>query len=507
METIGQQYLELSWRDAWRHELRGPHGEWVRSEAAMTDLADIPEIGSRITNTRNGRTGKIISRNAPIGGKVYAVQVQYDNDGKSPRTQSIETRKLAQGGEAAHGSLFQRLSSMSDKLLGPDPAAVKDHIQSLRDTAQKSYDYDGLTNLTAAADAYSRGDTRRAAASMVLAANGMNAKGTPLAREYMSIARQIEPGITDSNAEEAEAATKVLKRTARSVPKMLGGGHLDWDGQTATVYPQDSRPGTLAEIDWDGHMNLSDEVAAEIQADEQHPDEPVGAPGAYTVLLHELIHADVPAGENRATDDKRAYRSDFAHADIEEGFTQLGAAQHAREYFDAAGVGGRHALDNGSLKEQHHLADINGQPFNPDMSASMTMDEWATDLAEPAKIRSGNSWGVYRDLTAKALDWVSLIAQQHTGKPESDPATRAEMNRMADEVNRVGTAAKPKVMASHVIADMNLPEPVKDQVLAKTTETILNSWGDDIAATVSQARQIARQEAQRAQAALERAAA
>jgi hypothetical protein len=52
------------------------------------------EPGDTVRNKRNGRTGRVISRNRPIDGHVYAVQIQYFDDGKRPKTQSIETEKL-----------------------------------------------------------------------------------------------------------------------------------------------------------------------------------------------------------------------------------------------------------------------------------------------------------------------------------------------------------------------------------------------------------------------------
>lgn len=33
--TITAQLVDLSWKDAWLHELRGPHGEWVRDSGAL----------------------------------------------------------------------------------------------------------------------------------------------------------------------------------------------------------------------------------------------------------------------------------------------------------------------------------------------------------------------------------------------------------------------------------------------------------------------------------------
>jgi hypothetical protein len=36
---IGQQVADLAWRDAWRHELRGPHGEWMKAGGAVAAAA------------------------------------------------------------------------------------------------------------------------------------------------------------------------------------------------------------------------------------------------------------------------------------------------------------------------------------------------------------------------------------------------------------------------------------------------------------------------------------
>lgn len=46
MTGIGGQIADLGWQDAWRHELRGPHGEWVQSisglYASVKPLAPAP---------------------------------------------------------------------------------------------------------------------------------------------------------------------------------------------------------------------------------------------------------------------------------------------------------------------------------------------------------------------------------------------------------------------------------------------------------------------------------
>lgn len=53
LATISGQALDLSWRDAWRHELRGPHGEWVKSPVEALVAAP----ASKLAGLRDGNGG------------------------------------------------------------------------------------------------------------------------------------------------------------------------------------------------------------------------------------------------------------------------------------------------------------------------------------------------------------------------------------------------------------------------------------------------------------------
>ena len=288
----------------------------------------------------------------------------------------------------------------------------------------------------------------------------------------------------------AARAGRYLNAAGPKVPAMISSGdHLDFDGKPPTLFNENDpgKAGLLADIDWNGHMSMSNEVAEDIQEALEHPDQPVRVPAALTVPLHEFIHATVPAGQKRSTNgDKVAYQDPtMAYPNIEEAFTELGAIQHAARFFDANGLGNR-------------KISVPGSP------PGATMDDLAGIASQPGHIRDGTAWGRYKDITAQAYEWVSLIAQQNTGKPESDPATQREIQRLSDEVNAVGTAAKPQVMAQHAVSDMLLGMPSDQTVLDSAKKSILDNWGGQdplsMPETLSQARAAAQQRIQELQA-------
>lgn len=101
-------------------EKRDPHGRWTRGNFS---------VGDRIRNTRNGRTGVVTARNAPIDGHVYAVSVRYDEDGKRPKNQAIITEKLEPEPERREQlSLHKILRAAADPFVGapmPDEPELK----------------------------------------------------------------------------------------------------------------------------------------------------------------------------------------------------------------------------------------------------------------------------------------------------------------------------------------------------------------------------------------------
>jgi hypothetical protein len=310
---------------------------------------------------------------------------------------------------------------------------------------------------------------------------------------------------------EQQVAWGAVQKASVIVPDMFAAhDHLDWDGKPPTIYPPGTDPRTLADIDWNGHVSMQASVADSIVTAMSSPSAPIEDANSFMVPLHELIHAVLPDGQSRRTNgDKQAYQDDIAHADIEEGFTELGSIQHAADFFDQLSVGDRKVLDAGPVARQQHLADINGLPFTPDMTATKTMDDVADEINTPARIKSGNAYGHYKIQTAQAYNWVSTIAQMHTGQAEDSEATQDEITRLSDAVNAVGAAAKPTVMADHVISDMGLSGPIRDTVLQSTAQSILGEWGQgtDASQVVTKTRRAALQQVQQLRTEQERQAA
>jgi hypothetical protein len=221
------------------------------------------------------------------------------------------------------------------------------------------------------------------------------------------------------HAEELHAtAVTEASRAAKIMPGLMGSKNEIWNGK-AKIYPMASKPEILAELDWDGTLNMADNVAAAIGAAREHPDDPVRNPDAFEVLGHEMIHGVVPPGTEAAN--KRAYQ-DYATAQIEEGFTELGATYHAPEFLDAMGIGDRQA----GLYPGH------------------TVRQLAEEISGPDEIARGNAWKHYPQQTKDAQDWVQLVAQE-----EGQTGHEREVY-LADEVNRQGAAGKVAVMAQQL---------------------------------------------------------
>lgn len=344
-------------------------------------------------------------------------------------------------------------------------------------------------SLNKASAAFENGELVKASAYLRLASNRSLRTDAGRSGQMRDLAMSLD-SIKDTGTR--DAVGKFISDTATSVPNLYGGReHLDWDGKPPTIYDDFEKPSVLADMDWNGHMNMNQTMAQHITDGLAHPDRPIEDPAAFTVPLHELTHATVPAGQDRRSNGDMAAYQDYAHADIEEGFTELGTIQHASEYFDATGVGSRETM---ILNDSSDIEDEDSGLEH------YTMSEYARKLDSPQRIRSGNAWGHYASSTAQAYNWVSMIAQQHTGRGEGDRSTQQEIRRLADEINQAGTAAKPRVMASQVVEDMGLdPGSIRESVLDSTMASILESW-EKPEDSLTAARQAARQQVQRLQA-------
>lgn len=89
----------------------------------------------------------------------------------------------------------------------------------------------------------------------------------------------------------------------------------------------------------------------------------------YATVLHELIHGIMPEGQTPAMHED-AYKEHRANASIEEGFTELGAVQHAPEFFRGLGIGDRPA-GTVSAKDGHVVSNPDYRRKRADFISAM----------------------------------------------------------------------------------------------------------------------------------------
>lgn len=398
--TVTSQVVALSgWHDAWRHELRGRHGEWVRSGEAVQGLV----------------------------GEKY------------PGELSEQIRRAWRG--------------------ETDPSAR-----------------DALNKASASLDAE---DTKTAAAMMHKAqAYASLAGAKDRASIYSDLADRLLHAATGDPAT-AKLLGQFMNKADDTVPAMLGGDvTLDWDGKTPSIYPDTAHPDYLAYIDWHGHMDFSETAAGELR-NAVTGDKPIEHPDALLTPLHELIHAVLPAGQKRAGNgDRQAYQKKPYQA-IEEGFTELGATNHAEEFFDQLGIGSRETGVWGGM-----VIRADDPNYAAKANRHLTMAEYAREMADPDKILKGDSWGHYNNWTADAYKWTAKISRNMHGAVSPQD--------LSDQISSVGTAAKPRVMAQQLLDSTgigSLPDEKMSQLLDAAEAQILASWGkkaaDDVAASAA----------------------
>jgi hypothetical protein len=256
-----------------------------------------------------------------------------------------------------------------------------------------------------------------------------------------------------------KAVVAETDKVSHIIPELLHGSHEEWNGK-ASIFPQHSKDHILAEMEWNGTLNIADNVAAAIKDTYDNPDGPVKYPDAFEVLAHEMIHGVVPEGS--AKRNEKAYQV-WSLSQIEEGFTELGATQHAAEFFDRMGIGDREARTY----------------------PGHTTRQMAETINNPAEIRNGNAWGHYPQQTKDAQDWVEQVAQQE--KLDLDSAEgKARILELSDEINRQGADGKVPVMSRQLAEAMLADEPKMkndqqflDQMTATIMEAILKQWNTD----------------------------
>lgn len=395
MAANDTQALDLTggWHDAWRHEMRGPHGEWVKGERTEQGL------GSLLRKAATPFVGP-----APKGegypGEFADKIIKFWKNEDNPQAKQELNLAGAEWG-----------SSTSTEHNHPATAL------HLRNAARLTPDGNKAT-------------------------------------QYNELARDIETaGQTD--AELRKNVTDEATPASRIVPALLGSQHEIWNGKVQ-IYSVAEKPKVLAELEWDGSLNVQDQVAAALGDARAHPELPVKNPDAFEVLEHEMIHGVVQEGTER--DNERAYQ-DYATAQIEEGFTELGAIHHAPEFLDKMGLGSRES----------------GQ------WAGHTVHEMAVQMQDPTEIANGNAWRHYGSQTKDAQDWVQQVAKEE-GVPDMRLGTPGHdrVVALADEINRQGAAGKIQVMARQLAVAMSKDSPMRNnhQAMADLTATIQKSIHD-----------------------------
>lgn len=299
------------------------------------------------------------------------------------------------------------------------------------------------THLAQAVAAMFGGDRHDAANYIRGAAEDADRQGlTARAYSMRQFANQIDKNTAASQAREDQVRDFTAK-AAKVVPGLLGGrGKEAWTGRVS-VFEDDEDPAVAGMLDWAGNMRVNATVAraiADAEAGEQVTDE-----ASLMVPLHELIHGVIAPGA-KYSDGMAEYQGQ-AGSEIEEGFTELGTIQHAADWLEQMGIGNLSAPDMDSAI----LGDF-GEV------TSDTAAEYARRVNTPDRIESGNAWGHYGLLTARAYHWVQAIADQE-GYVMGSKQASARIQELSDEINREGTAGKIHVLAEQVARISVKPTP------------------------------------------------
>jgi len=223
------------------------------------------------------------------------------------------------------------------------------------------------------------------------------------------LAADVFPGLVALFVREHPASPQVTRfaaQAAAAAPRLVGGGAESFTGRVAVGKRVGGSKHNLATLDWHSDLHLRDDVAARMSHDD---------PAAAEVMLHEMIHGvGVQAADADAYQDKQA-------ADVEEGFTELGATLHAGEFFRQAGIDG---------------------PATP------------------------KAWGHYPAQTSAALAWARQVAAQRG----------VTVQQVADEMNRMGAAGKADAVAR---SGVPWPGEARRSGQPDTPEAILAwAWAD-----------------------------
>ena len=330
--TITAQATELSWKDAWTHELRGPHGEWIKSPGQADEFSS--RVEDRILRNRDAETDP--QTKGALSRALRAFAGHGSGDDAAKWLAHAASRQHALGNEDKSQELYALAQSAKAHPYGKmDTDAIGKQLVDLWTGENEPVARNHLNRASAAFDA---GDYNGAIDQLQKAA--AIAKVTPgnhNAFKYLSLASQIRSSTAVQGADQ-KAITDITLKAAPLVPGLLGGGKSSFTGKVG-LFSEEERATpyfTLwGETDWRGNITFSDGTAHIIN-ELVSTKNTVTKPDQTTVPLHELIHT-----VGQTADDALPYQRIPAVQAAEEGFTQLGTAMHAAEFFRKMGVGNR----------------------------------------------------------------------------------------------------------------------------------------------------------------------
>jgi hypothetical protein len=199
------------------------------------------------------------------------------------------------------------------------------------------------------------------------------------------------------------------------------------------LFSRPESPYVQGEMSWAGQMNLRQDIAEKIRDDVAHPDQPISDPMPYQVVLHELIHGVLPQNETYPQQ-MRAYQNETT-AQIEEGFTELGAIHHAPEFFDKVGVGSRTTpfLKPGGTEDPAHVAARDQLVAAMRDEVGKLIADGRPPHAQAAARLSDAAMGVQTGIGKNSDTLIAIREVAQLG----DPAAAAAGKRLQDQLMQV----------------------------------------------------------------------
>jgi hypothetical protein len=380
------------------------------------------------------------------------------------------------------------------------------------------------------------------AVSMALAGGNRGlAKGIATQARLIRTARPQQVSESPRNV-----VQKFLAAKAAPALQQILGGKQQWNGRVQMVSRRDW-PYTFGELTWQRGMRLREDIAGQIADDQAHPDKPVHDPHSYEVMLHELIHGvgtDPPDKDMDAYQDERygaieegftelgatQHMAEFADA-VGIGDRQAPSTGTMKIRYPVpraetrpvlAKIAAAHSLQTASPAELNALDHASSAVEDGDLDGAFdyitsAVDDYATkpevkaqlaaiqdelnDLADKyakasrptvrqvAQVRAmpraydadTGPWGHYPWQTKAAWSWVAQVA--HDEGLQGDAARLPRMTELADEINREGTARKPRVMAEQIARTIDHLDPSK--MTGDDWETIISNIIEGFSPSIS----------------------